>query len=45
MRADSLASLKRNGNFPKARQEEDSLSYMYVSDTVNLLPQVEWTPR
>ena len=31
--------LKRNPHFPQAPQEEDSLSYRYVSGTRSLLPQ------
>ena len=42
MRADSL---KSNANYPQAPQEEDSLSYRYVSGTQSLLLNGEWTMR
>ena len=45
MRVDSLARLKRNANFPQATQEEDSLSYRYVSGTQSLLLNGELTMR
>ena len=37
--------LKRNAYFPQAPQEEDSLSYRYVSGTWSLLPHGERTLR
>ena len=37
--------LKRSATFPKATQEEPSLSTRYVRGTLNLLPHVQWIPR
>ena len=37
--------LKRNANVPQGPQEEDSLSYRYVSGTQSLLLNREWTMR
>ena len=37
--------MKRYTDFPQAPQEEASLSSRYVTGTLSLLPQVEWTPR
>ena len=37
--------LKRYGTFPKAPQEEPSLSNLYVRGTLNLLPHVQWIQR
>ena len=45
MRADSLASTQLEYRLPQAPQEEASLSCSIVRGTLNLLPQVEWTPR
>ena len=37
--------LKGYAHFPQAPQEEASLSNRYVRATLNLLRQVEWTPK
>ena len=37
--------LKKLATFPKASQEEPSLSNRYVRGTLNLLPHVQWIPR
>ena len=45
MRYDSVLQMKRYTDFPQAPQEEASLSSRYVTGTLSLLPQVEWTLR
>ena len=37
--------LKRQATFPRAPQEEPSLSNRYVRGTLNLLPHGQWIPR
>ena len=44
-RVDFLASTEEVCHFRQAPQEEASLRNRYVRGTLNLLPQVEWTPR
>ena len=45
MRADSLPSTQEESDFPQVPQEENSLSYRYVSGTQSLLPHGERTTR